>query len=310
MKFERRQVLLAKIESSYGVDAAPVGAENAILARNVAVRPMEGQDVSRELVTPWFGAQPTIPAELHATLSFEVELAPSGTAGTPPLWGPLLRGCGCAQVVSGSSVTYTPISTGFESLTFHFFQDGTRYRLLGARGTASLRVSAQQIPVIAFQFTGLYEPVTDQANPTPTLSAWPAPQLATAVNTPLFTLAGTALVLREFEMDLGVAPELRDLIGANARRIMITERSETIRATVEAVALATFNPFERAATGTPFAAALTHGAGAGRIAALTLPRLQMQRPDGVAAQQGVVEWPLRMVPLPDDGNDQWTLTLT
>ena len=310
MKFERRQVLLAKIETTFGTDAAPTGAANAILARNVAIRPMEGQDVSRDLVTPWFGAQPTIPTELHATLSFEVELAPSGTAGTPPAWGPLLRGCGCAQSTTGSSVTFNPISTGFESLTFHFFQDGTRYRMLGARGTASLRVAAQAIPVIAFQFTGLYEPVTDQANPTPTLSGWPQPQLATAANTPVFTLAGTALVLREFEMSLGVAPELRDLIGADARRIMITDRSETIRATVEAVALATFDPFERGATGTPFALALTHGTGAGRVASLAAPRVQMQRPDGLAAQQGVVEWPLRMVPLPEAGDDQWTLTLT
>lgn len=310
MKFARRQVLLAKIESSYGVDAVPTGAANAILARNVALRPMEGQDLSRDLETPYFGAQRTIATELHARLSFEVELAPSGTAGTPPAWGPLLRACGCAQVTASGSVTYNPISTGFESVTLYRFEDGILYRMLGARGTASLRLAAQQVPVIAFDLMGLYEPVADQANPAPVLSDWADPQHASAANTPVFTLAGTPLVLREFELALGVAAELRDLIGTNARRILITDRAETIRATVEAVALATFDPFARAASGTPFALALTHGTGAGRIAALAAPRAQMQRPDGLTQQQGVVEWPLRMTPLPDAGDDQWTLTLT
>lgn len=310
MKFERRQVLLAKIETSYGVDAAPTGGADAILAQNVSIRPMEGQDVSRELVTPWFGAQPTIAAELHASLSFEVELSPSGTPGTAPAWGKLLRGCGVAQDVDGGTVAYTPVSTAFESLTFHFFQDDTRYRMLGSRGTASFVIRAGGIPKIQFTFLGLYEPVTDAAPPAAVLTDWADPQIASSANTPVFTLGAVPLVLREFEMVLGVVPELRDLIGANGRRVMITDKQESLRATVEAVSMSVFDPFDRARTGTPFPLALTHGVGAGRVASLAVPRAQMQRPDGVAPQQGVVEWPLRMVPQAEAGDDQWTLTLT
>ena len=90
----RNKILLAKIETTYGVDAVPVAATNGILATDVKLQPMEGTDVSRDLDLPYFGAQGTIPNELNAKLSFKVELAPSGSAGTVPGWGPLLRACG------------------------------------------------------------------------------------------------------------------------------------------------------------------------------------------------------------------------
>ncbi|NTT88503.1 hypothetical protein HS053_21670, partial [Tabrizicola sp. SY72] len=45
--FWRLQALLAKIETVYGTDPTPTGAANAILAEDVRVMPMEGQDVTR-----------------------------------------------------------------------------------------------------------------------------------------------------------------------------------------------------------------------------------------------------------------------
>lgn len=74
------KILLAKIESSYGVDPTPTGAENAILASNVVLTPMAGRDVPREVELPWLAAQPTIPAELHGRLQYRVEMVPSPTS--------------------------------------------------------------------------------------------------------------------------------------------------------------------------------------------------------------------------------------
>lgn len=139
----RTKILLAKIESTYGVDSVPTAALNAILATEVVYTPMEGSDVSRDLEHPYLGAQGTIPAELQAKLSFKVELAPSGTPGVAPAWGPLLRGCAMAQtIVASTSVRYNPITDTHESLTIHFWIDTTRYVMLGARGNAKLMVSA------------------------------------------------------------------------------------------------------------------------------------------------------------------------
>lgn len=307
--FWRSKILLAAIEATYGTDAAPTGAANAIQATNVKLSPMNGSDVSRDLDTPWMGAQPTIPAELHMSLSFDVELAPSGAAGTAPAWGPLVRGCGCAETISaGISVTYNPVSDGHEAVTFYIWIGATLYKATGARGSAKLSFTAQGVPKAEFTFQGLYVAPADAAPVTPDLSAFAKPLLATMSNTPTFTIGGTALVLRTFALDLGNKVENRFLIGRE--NVMITDRAEMIDATVEATPLAYFDPFALAGAQTASAVQLVHGTTAGAIATLDVPTAQMQRPQDPASAQGIVEWPLRLVPLPAAGNDQWTLTLT
>jgi hypothetical protein len=304
-----RKVLLAKIETVYGTDAAPTGAANAVLATNVQLSPMEGQDVSRELELATLGPQGTVPVEVHAKLSFEVELAPSGTAGTAPAWGPLLRACAVAETIAaGVSVTYNPVSLNHESATLHFWVENTKYALVGARGTATIKIEAQKVPKIAFTFTGLFTAPAETAQATPTLTAWQKPLVATKANTPVFTLNGVALVLRSLELDLANEVATRFLIGSES--VLITQKSEKIAATVEAVLLTTLNPYALALAQTAVPVVLTHGVGAGKIATLNAPLAQIQRPSGVAQQQGIVEWPLNLVPQVNAGNDQWTLALT
>lgn len=307
--FWKNKILLAKIETAYGTDAAPTGAANAVLATDVTLSPMEGSDVSRDLDLPWFGSQGTVAVDLHAKLAFKVELAPSGVRGTAPAWGPLLRACGMAEVVAaGASVTYNPISAAFESLSLHLWVGATQYRLAGARGTCTLRVGASAIPYLEFEFTGLFAQPAEGARPTPTLTAWKAPKVGSSTNTPTFTIAGTAMVLRSFALAMGNAVEGRFLIGSES--VVITDHAETIEATVEAVPLTTLNPYALAAAGTPVAISLVHGTAAGAIATIAAPTAQMQRPAGLENAQNIVEWPLRLVPTPTAGNDQWTLTLT
>lgn len=308
-KYWNKKVLLAKIETTYGTDSGPTGAANAILATQVKLSPMEGQDVARELERPFFGADATLPADLHAKLAFRVELAPSGTAGSAPAWGPLLRACGCAQTIAaGVSVTYNPITDGPESATLHFHYDGIRHRLRGARGTFKTVVEASGIPYLEFEFWGLFEVATDTANPTPTLTAFQDPVIANSTNTPLFTIDGVAMALRSFTFDSGAKVEPRFLIGGES--ILITGRQEKVEARVEARAMATFNPYARAQTAGRMPIVLQHGAVAGRRATLNLPLAQIQRPGGVEQQQNIAEWPLMFVPQQNAGNDQWTLVLT
>ena len=304
-----RKVLLAKIEAAYGTDAAPSGGANAVLATSVQLQPMEGQDVGRELERVTLGPQPTVPVEVHAKLSFEVELAASGTAGTPPAWGPLLRACAVAETIAaGVSVTYNPVSIGHESATLHFWVEDTKYAIVGARGTATLKVEAQKVPKIAFVFTGLFVQPGEAAQANPTLTAWQKPIVATKTNTPVFTLNGQAFVLRSLELDLANEVVTRFLIGSES--VLITQKAEKIAATVEAVALTTFNPYALALAQTAVPMVLTHGVGAGKVVTLNAALAQIQRPSGLAQAQGIVEWPLNLVPQVNAGNDQWTLVLS
>lgn len=305
----KSKIMLAKIESSYGVDSTPTGSANAILAKDVSLQPMEGNDVSRDLDTPWLGPQGTIPAELHMKISFKVELQASGTAGTAPAWGPLLRACAVAETISAStSVTYNPITDSHESVAIHLWVDTTRYVLLGSRGNCKVAMTAQGIPYLEFTFTGLFAQPSQETRPTPTLTGFQKPLVATKVNTPTYTIDGTDFVMRSFSLDLGNKVENRFLVGSES--ILITDKADMIETTVEAVALSSFNPFSLAAAQTPVEVELIHGTAAGKIITINAPTAQIQRPRGLENAQDIVEWPLSLVPLPDTGNDQWTMVLT
>jgi hypothetical protein len=309
MAFWRSKVLLAKIETTYATDPVPTGAANAILAIDVKISPMEGQDVPRELDLPYFGGQRSIPADLYQKIAFKVEMQASGALGTVPGWGVLLRACGAAQVISaGVSVTYNPISTAQESVTLYLAVDGTRYVMRGARGNAKFTMDAQGIPYIEFEFMGLWQAATAVANPVATLTGFINPLVVSATNTPTFTVGGVALVTKSFMMDLGNEVERRFLINSDS--IIITDRAEKIEARVEAVALATLNPVALAAAQSTVAIVLTHGTAAGSRVTLNVPVAQMMRLSGLESSQNIVEWPLMLAPLPTAGNDQWTLVLT
>lgn len=306
----KSKILLAKIEASYGTDASPTGADNAILATNVTFSPMEGQDVSRELELPWLAAQATIPAGLFTRIGFRVELVGSGGAGGAPAWGPLLRMCGVSQtVVASTSVTFRPVTDGHESGTIHFWVGPTRWVLKGTRGTAVIRLNAQGIPVLDFTFTGLFSAPSDTTRPTPTLSAFLEPKIVSSANTPAFTVDEIPFVLRDYSFDLGNDVQTRFLVGSESV-IIVDKPRELVSFQVEAVPLATYDPFAAALDDELVEIEIQHEAAAGRTITLTHPTTQPQRPGGLANAQNIAEWPLRHVPLPTSGNDQWALVLT
>lgn len=305
------KTLLVKTEATYGVDAAPTGAANALLATEVRLTPMEGQDADRALDLPYMGASGTVPTELHAKISFKLEAKGSGVAGVAPAYAPILKACALAEViVADTSVTYNRVSKNHSSATIYLNISGTLYALVGARGTAVLRLNTQGILYYEVEMTGLFVMPVSQAVPAVTLgtqlSAFPL--VATSTNTPVFTIAGEARVLRSLSLNLGNTVSGRFLIGSEG--IIIEKIAESVEMTIEAVALAVLNPYALAKDGTLTEIVLQHGTVAGDRLTLTLPRCQFARPGGVENQNGIVEWPLRATPLPDAGNDQLTIAYT
>ena len=53
-KYIRKMVILAKIETTRGVDATPTGA-NAMVVSNVTITPLEGDEAEHDYVRPHFG---------------------------------------------------------------------------------------------------------------------------------------------------------------------------------------------------------------------------------------------------------------
>lgn len=307
--FWKTKTLLAKIETVYATDSVPTAAANAILASNVSLNPMEGQDVARNFERPVFGAQELIPVGLYSTLTFDVELQGSGTAGTAPGWGPLMRMCAVAQTVSaGVKTEYTPITDSQESGSIYMAIDTNRHVLLGSRGTFTITVNAQGIPVMRFTFTGLFTVPATVAKVSPVLTAFQGPAVATKANTPTFTIGGVAMILRSLEFTRGADVQGRFLIGDESIRIVNAE--ETLKATIEAPALGTYNPYALAQARTQQAIQLIHGTAAGLRVKLDFGQAQQKRLAGLENAQDVLEYPLDFVPLPTSaGNDQWKITL-
>jgi len=166
----KKAIILAKVETTYGVDALPTPANNAMLAYELKYE-LTGEKKPRDPVKPWYGMYGGVNVYEGQKISFSVELKASGSAGVPPRIGALLRACNMAEVIApGLSVAYNPLSTQStaESVTIYYYLDGKLYKLRGARGTFKSDFTVNEICKLDFEFTGLYEAPTTAALPTPT----------------------------------------------------------------------------------------------------------------------------------------------
>jgi hypothetical protein len=300
--FTRKQTILAKIESSYGVDPTPTGAANAMLVGNLQYTPINAEQVNRIGVKGYLGNGDTLLTQLSTQVSFEIELAGAGAAGTAPAWGPLLRACGFSETIdTGVDVTYAPRSTGFESVTIYFNNDGILHKMLGARGTFELDVTVKQIPVLKFTFTGKYTAPADTAVPTCDFSDFQIPKIPSTANTTNFSLFSYAGALESLQLNLGGEVNYRTLIGDES--VLFVDRKPSGIMVIEAPLLATKDFFAIAAAGTTGALALQHGQTAGNIVTLSAPRVSLGN-IGYQDSEGVQMLSLPFVIAPDSGNDE------
>ena len=82
-RYARNALILAKVETTAGVDAVPTGAANALLVANLTINPLKANNVSRDLIRPFFGGSEQLVGTATVEVSFDVELAASGTARRP-----------------------------------------------------------------------------------------------------------------------------------------------------------------------------------------------------------------------------------
>jgi hypothetical protein len=305
----RKRTILSKIESIYATDPVPSGAANAILVKSVNVTPMETTLVSRDLIRQFMGNSESLAGAVYGKLEIEVELAGSGTAGTVPPCGQLLRACGMSETTSaGVSVTYAPVSGAFESVTNYFNQDGVLHKMCGSRGSWSLGLSAQAIPTLKFSFQGLYAPVVDAPPPTGVVyTAWQTPLVVNNVNTTNMTLQGFAgVVMSDLSIDIANVVVFRSLPGGS-EQVLITDRKPAGSITIEATTVAQKDWWTAARTAATGPLSLTHGTVAGNKVKIDAPKVQITQPN-YADKDGIAMLTASLVPVPSAGNDEVTLT--
>ena len=306
----RRRLILAKIESIYGTDPTPTGSADAILVRNLEIQPLVAETVNRDLVRPYMGQADQLLAQVRVEVSFEVELAGSGTAGTAPAYGPVLRSCGLSEtVVGGTSVTYAPESSGFESVTIYYHEDGIRHKVTGCRGTFELNGEVGQIPVIAFTMTGIYNAPTDETLPTPTYANQADPLIFKQGNTTSFDMFSYSGCMQSYNFTMANEVIYRELVGCT-KEVLITNRAPSGTVVIEAPTIAA-KDFFTVATGTSTGSIdFQHGQTAGNIVAVTtaqsdLGNLTYSDQDGIQ----MLNVPFIAVPT-SAGNDELSLAYT
>jgi len=272
----RKRLIVIETETTYGTDAAPDGAD-AVLVRDLNITPQSSDVVSRDLIRPYLGASQQLLANTRVECTFSVELAGSGTAGTAPQYGKALKACGLAEtIVASTSVTYDPVSSGFESVTIHYMIDGVRHQMRGCRGNVALTANVGEIPTLDFTFTGIYVAPDDSAILTPTYANQDDPLVFKNDNVTGFQLLSYAGALQSFSFDLGNTTVYRELVGGS-KEVLITDRAANGSVSIEAVTMATKDYFASAVDDDAALGNLqfTHGTTAGNIVQFTSSKVDI-----------------------------------
>lgn len=216
MQTVRNRVLLAKEESVYGSSSIPTVADNALEVKNLKLN-WAGDLLERDNVRSNISPVSPVVGKRWVEVSFDLELKGSGTKGTAGRIGDLLEACSMAESVSaGSSVTYTPTSSGQKSVTIYVYDNDSAsavlHKITGAMGNFNIKLTAGQYGVLSFAFKGLYDSDTDVALPSaPTYESVTPP----IVESCAFSLNSvTSLIVQELTLDIGNEVVARDDISS------------------------------------------------------------------------------------------------
>ena len=277
-KLHRKRSILAKAESSYGSDPTPTGSANYVQVIDLNIEPIVSDEVSRDLIRPYMGNYEVIPANTRVNVTFDVEMSGSGSAGTAPEYGAILKACGLSEtVVSSTSVTYAPVTTPSDSVTLFVNYDGIRHKVTGARGTFSLNCEVNNIPRISFSLTGIFNAPTDTALPTVTVSNQASPLIFKNGSTSNFAIFGFAAALQSWNLDFNNEVIYRELVGGT-KEVLITDRRPSGTAVIESPALSAhnfFTDYTGTSTGTN---TWLHGTVAGNKVTVSCPQTDLGQP--------------------------------
>lgn len=302
----RRLGMLSALETNYSEDALPQAAD-AIVGANVQFTPINAQEVTRDLMLPYLGNQGIQLAGIYATVEYDIEIAGSGTAGTPPRYATDLRAAGFAETITaGTKVDYTLIEDDVESCSHYIIIDKVQHILVGCQTNIAPSLTPSGIPRYHVTKTGLLGTITDiDAMPVINRAPWITPVMVNKANT-VMTLHAWNAIAESVSLDLGNVVTPRFLIGDE--RILISDRSSTGTAVVQATSLSEINWFEKALSRTPGALSIVHGTTPGNIVEITAPAVEIGKPTQ-GNTNGIVNYSLPLGLTPVNGMDELKLTI-
>lgn len=313
-RYIKQTVILAKVETTSGVDAVPTGGADAVLVSDVSINPLEATNVDRANIRSFFGANEQLVATANLRVGFTVELAGSGTAATAPQWGDLLLGCAFAEALlaTPNRVEYTPISGTLQSLTIYYYDGGVLHKLLGCMGNVKLMAKVGDRPKLQFDFVGVDGGISAAANPSGTYTAWKTPVTMTKANVPTditfgatyatgALTGGTIYPSAGLEIDLGNAVNFTPLLSSES--VDITDRSASGNAMFDLSAAQEVTLMASVKANTLQSMGMKIGSAAGNNIVLHAPAVQLINPSKQELNgRRMIGYDLRLVPVA--GNDE------
>ncbi|SFD83347.1 phage tail tube protein [Massilia yuzhufengensis] len=312
----KNTVVTAKAETVTGQDAAPTGAANAVLISDVSITPLEAQNISRPLIRGYFGGSEQLVGPANVKLSYTVELAGSGTAGTAPSWGQLLLGCAVAEgtLASPARVEYVPMSTGLKSLTQYYYDDGVVHKLLGSMGNCTLSAKVGDRPVLRFEWTGLDGGVAAVSNAVPVYTPWKKPVAMTKANVIDITFGATyaagALTGGELHSSTGLELNFGNVVNftpmLSTETVDISDRESTATLELELTAEQEVAFMAKVKANETQSLGFTIGTAAGNKIIVFVRAAQLINPRKSELNgKRMIGFDLRLVPV--NGNDEWLI---
>jgi hypothetical protein len=291
MQLIRNRIVLAKVETSYGVDAVPTIAANALAVRKI-MRNTAGSKFERDLVRKTLSPMPPLIGLRYADVAIDVELKGGGSVGVAGALSALFQACAFSETVSaGSSVVYLPSSNNQKSLTLYIYDlDSTStvlHKILGCVGSLSLKLVAGNIAVLTASLKGLYSAPTDAAFPgTPVYEASTPPLIESAA----FAInAISSLIVKEVSIDMANEIVQRDDVSSSngIKGFQVAGRKPKGQFNPEATQIATYDPYTDWNGSTPRALTIQIGSVAGNKILITAPAVVLDEVKD-ADQSGVL----------------------
>jgi hypothetical protein len=274
---ERIFGLLVKIEATSGVDAVPDPAVDAVRTVGIPTfTPAYLEAGTRDDVQngTLITTDRTTAAGRYVKFDVTLEVKGGGAAGSVPEADALLRICAMSKTVSaGVSVLYTTLDVGGETATCYCYGANKLFKVTGCVAAMKLSANAAQRGLMTFTVTGkLTADPTEAALPALTFSSVAPALFHSAVASIGSWLSTDAepLVIKTAALDLANTVSDRPSAGATDGLVSfaVTDRKTAQSMTIEAVALATFDPFalsKAAGSATPVSAWQIGTASGGRL---------------------------------------------
>lgn len=304
----RQRLAVAKIETVYGQASADMtGATILDVVMMEGGSPYAGNTVDRERMRDGLGGFEQVNTGPYVERTIRVPLSGSGVAGEAPSYGPLLRACGLSETIDATvdaeSVTYAPVSSGFESLELWWLEDTQMQHITGVRGTASITTDSQGLPYIQFQLRGLYRRPEAKGDASVATLGTLAKEIPVNKQNSQFTIDGNPARMSSFSLDLGIEYPYRNLV--NFESVEITNRSVSGSTNIEAPDLATkdyFAAVESHQGQSLVPVTLTHGTAPGNIVEISGQQVQLNS-ISPSENQGLMHYDLGLRFLPTGSND-------